>query len=114
MKVIESGLTVGEPTQNLVVWGPSHRENKTQKDEGVWVEESAVMSLRNVHFAHRRCRWVIIPLDHYCVMTKLLSPKRIMAKGCLKNDVRIDKKSSVRDVFLSFLNVRQMMKKWGE
>lgn len=55
-------------------------------------EESAALSLRHVHFAHRRCRWVIIPLDHYCMMTKLLSPKRTMAKGCLKNDVQIDKK----------------------
>lgn len=27
----------GTDSENLVVWGPSHRENKTQKDEGVWV-----------------------------------------------------------------------------
>jgi len=61
------------------------------------VEESAALSLRHVHFAHRRCRWVIIPLDHDWMMTKLLSPERTMAKGCLKNDVQIEKKLSVTD-----------------
>lgn len=99
-----------------MICGASHGENKTQKEEGAWVEESVAWSLGHAHFAHRRCRWVILSLDHYWMMTKPLSSERTMAKGRLKSDVQIEKELSVMDgdYFPFFLNVRQTMKKWGE
>lgn len=55
------------------------------------MEEPATLSLGRAQFTPTISRWVIISLDHYWMITKLLYPKRAMSRGCLKNDVQIEK-----------------------
>lgn len=67
------------------------------------MEEPATLSLGRAQFTSTISRWVIIPLDHYWMITKLLYPERAMSRGYLKNDVQIKNCSVMDGEYFPFL-----------